>query len=152
VFLIYVRFGLGLDGIGSVLIERVDNLCRSYMGSSNERPFLELALESGRALLAKSQFERVREALHSLAGNAVVEIGPGVGHCAFFAHCAGIDYTTIDLPLGVVAQACFLGCAAGPGNIWMDGDRESLPPSRSSCFPSPNCPNATLTLHSMSTR
>jgi hypothetical protein len=110
------------DPVATDLYFGTDNLCRSIIGSSNGRPFLELALESARATFARPQVDKLQAALTSIGGISVVEIGPGVGHCAFFAHRAGVDYTTIDLPLGVVAQACFLGHAVGPANIWMDGD------------------------------
>jgi hypothetical protein len=113
------------DPVATDLFFGTDNLCRSIVGSSNGRPFLELALESARATYARHQLEQLQAALASINGTSVVEIGPGVGHCAFFAHRAGIDYTTIDLPLGLVAQACFLGHAAGPENIWLDGDPEA---------------------------
>jgi hypothetical protein len=110
------------DPVSTDLFFGTDNLCRSIAGSSNGRPFLELALESARAVHARHQLDQLQAALASINGTSVVEIGPGVGHCAFFAHRAGIDYTTIDLPLGMVAQACFLGHAVGPQNIWLDGD------------------------------
>jgi hypothetical protein len=113
------------DPLTTDLYFGTDTLCRSYMSSSDGRPFLELALRSGRALLARDQLQSVQSALASVGGNSAVEIGPGVGHCAFFAHQAGIDYTTIDLPLGVVAQACFLGRAVGPSRIWFDGDGQA---------------------------
>lgn len=110
------------DPVTTDLYFGVDNFCRSLLGTSNGRSFLELALESYRVPLAQHQLSSVRAALASLDGSSVVEIGPGVGHCAYLGFSAGIDYTTIDLPLGVVAQACFLGRAANPENIWMDGD------------------------------
>lgn len=112
------------DPVATDLYFGTDNLCRSILGSSNGRPFLELALESTRATYARHQLNHLQAALASVNGTSVVEIGPGVGHCAFLAHRAGIDYTTIDLPLGMVAQACFLGRGVGPENIWMDGDPE----------------------------
>lgn len=101
----------------------VDNLCRSITGASDRRPFLELAMTSHRAVLARYQAQQLRQALAAIQGMSVIEIGPGVGHCAFFSYLAGVtDYTTIDLPLGMVAQARFLAEALGPDKIWMDGD------------------------------
>ncbi len=70
------------DPVATDLYFGTDELCRSIMRSSGGRSFLDLAMESGRTLLAKQQFECVRIALASLQGNTVVEIGPGVGHCA----------------------------------------------------------------------
>lgn len=46
-----------------------------------------------------------------------------MGYAVFFAFRAGItDYTTIDLPLGMVAQACFLSRTLGPNPLWFDGE------------------------------
>ncbi len=57
---------------------------------------------------------------------SIVEIGPGMGRTAYYAYRAGLtDYTTIDLPLGVVAQACFLGAVLGADKIWLEGDEGS---------------------------
>jgi SAM-dependent methyltransferase len=113
------------DPIGTDLYFGSDNLCRSVMKSTDGRPFLELALQSGRAVRARYQVDQVRSALASVKGTSVVEIGPGVGHGAFYAYRDGMtDYATIDLPLGVVAHARFLAEALGPENIWMDGEVE----------------------------
>jgi hypothetical protein len=66
-------------------------------------------MESDRARRAKFQLNRLTASLAQVAGRSVVEIGPGVGHCAYFAFRAGLtDYTTIDLPLGIVARRVFL--------------------------------------------
>jgi hypothetical protein len=129
------------DPISTDLYLGIDNLCRFHMGSSNGRPFLELALESSRATHAQYQLRRVQAALAPINGTSVVEIGPGVGHCAFFAHRAGIDYTTIDLPLGIVAQACFLGHAIGPDNVWLDGDPEPAAGHQIKLFSSAKLPD-----------
>lgn len=60
-----------------------------------------------------------------------------MGRTAFYAKKAGIqNYSTVDLPLGVVAQACFLGATLGPGAIWMAGDDPALAAERISLFPS----------------
>jgi len=55
-------------------------------------------------------------------GADIVEIGPGMGRTAYYASKAGYRYTTIDLPMGVVAQCCFLGSTLGPDRIWLLGD------------------------------
>jgi hypothetical protein len=56
-------------------------------------------------------------------GGSIVEIGPGVGWTAYYLFRAGVsEYATIDLPLGIVAQALFLGLTLGPEKIWMEGD------------------------------
>lgn len=111
------------DPIATDLYFGTDNICRSVIGYRDHRPFLKLALESVRAQRAAYQLERLRALLDLENGKSVVEIGPGVGHCAYLAHRAGLtDYTTIDLPLGVVAQARFLAEALSPRQIWMDGE------------------------------
>jgi hypothetical protein len=95
------------------------------MGSSNGHPFLKLALDSVRARRSRYQLERLSSALATISGRSVIEIGPGMGLCAFYAHRAGLtDYTTIDLPLGMVAQARFFAEALGPDKIWMDRDAD----------------------------
>jgi hypothetical protein len=56
-------------------------------------------------------------------GRKVLEIGPGNGRSLFYSYSEGItDYTTIDLPMGIVGQACFLAATLGPEKIWMIGD------------------------------
>lgn len=76
---------------------------------------------SYRAALAVSQAMKVKE----LAGirASVLEIGPGLGRTAYHARELGIsNYTTVDLPIGMVAQSCFLGATIGPDNIWFATD------------------------------
>lgn len=103
----------------------VDNLCRSVIGTLGGRSFLELAFAGHRATRGQYQATQLRKGLGSIGGASAVEIGPGMGHCAFYAYRSGIDdYTTIDLPLGVVAQARFLAEALGPDKIWLDGEHE----------------------------
>jgi hypothetical protein len=73
----------------------------------------------------------VLDLLKTSNGKSVVEIGPGMGRTAFYLYGAGItDYSTIDLPLGVVAQACFLGAVLGPDKIWLPGDDDSCATGR----------------------
>jgi hypothetical protein len=111
------------DPVATDLYFGVDNLCRTHMESSKGQPFLPLAFQSVRAFRAQYQVERLVVALGSINGKSVVEIGPGMGHCAFYAFQAGVtDYTTIDLPLGLVAHARFLAEALGPDRIWLAGE------------------------------
>jgi putative sugar O-methyltransferase len=111
------------DPVATDLYFGTDNLCRSIVGSSDGQPFLKLAFQSVRALRAQYQVERLLAALGSTNGKSVVEIGPGMGHCAFYAFRAGVtDYATIDLPLGMVAHARFLAEALGPDRIWLAGE------------------------------
>jgi hypothetical protein len=115
--------GIFADPVATDLYFGVDNLCRSHMESSKGQPFLPLAFQSIRALRAQYQVERLLAALGSINGKSVVEIGPGMGHCAYYAFQAGVtDYATIDLPLGMVAHARFLAEALGPDKIWMVGE------------------------------
>lgn len=99
-----------------------DNLCRS-LGADPGADFVDLALTSSRAQWGRYQAKLLCEALASVDGRSVVEIGPGVGHTVYYAYLSGLtDYTTVDLPLGMVAQACFLGATLGPAKIWLDGE------------------------------
>ena len=114
-----------IDPTATDLYFGVDNLCRSHIGTLGGRSFLELALASPRATRGQYQALQLRNHLGSIGGTSAIEIGPGMGHCAFYAYRGGVeDYTTIDLPLGVVAQARFLAEALGPDKIWLDGERE----------------------------
>jgi hypothetical protein len=110
------------DPISTDLYYGTDNLCRSLY-PDRSADFLSLALTSERAKFGQYQAQRLCDALAPLNGKSVVEIGPGVGHTVYYAYLSGVtDYTTIDLPLGMVAQACFLGAALGPDKIWLDGE------------------------------
>lgn len=103
-----------------------DHLCRSLTPVPPES-FVQEALKSGRGHDAKRQADRVSALLDRTALRSVVEIGPGMGRVALFAYRAGVtDYTTIDLPLGMVAQACFLGRVLGPDKLWFDGEDSAL--------------------------
>lgn len=73
-------------------------------------------------------------------GKTVVEIGPGMGRTAYYGYRAGLDYTTIDLPIGMVGQACFLGAALGPDKIWMEGDDLALAAGRIKLLPANRLP------------
>jgi hypothetical protein len=99
-----------------------DNLCRAHWNGDPD--FISAAFASGtRAAWGEWQAARLREVLSSVGGTSVVEIGPGVGHTVYFAFRSGLtDYTTVDLPLGMVAQACFLGAMLGPEALWFDGE------------------------------
>ena len=71
-------------------------------------------------------------------GSRVLEIGPGIGRGAYYAFALGLtDYTTIDLPLGIVGQALFLGSVMSPDDIWMMGDDPELMDGRIKLLPPP---------------
>jgi hypothetical protein len=58
-----------------------------------------------------------------VSGQKILEIGPGNGRSVFYSYSAGLtNYTTVDLPMGIVGQACFLAATLGPEKIWMIGD------------------------------
>ena len=110
------------DPTSTELYYGTDDLYRSLC-PDRTADFLSLALTSSRAKLGQYQAKRLCDELALLNGKSVVEIGPGVGHTVYYAYLSGVtDYTTIDLPLGMVAQACFLGAALGPDKIWLDGE------------------------------
>ena len=59
--------------------------------------------------MALDQVYRLSCVSKILGGDKVLEIGPGVGRTAFYARCAGLtNYTTVDTPLGIIAQSCWL--------------------------------------------
>jgi putative sugar O-methyltransferase len=65
----------------------------------------------------------LQEELAHTYGKSILEIGPGMGRTAYYARMARLrDYTTVDLPIGIVAQACFLGAALGPDALWLHGE------------------------------
>lgn len=93
-------------------------------------------LASTRAIAALYQAFRVAQEARLTKQGSVLEIGPGMGRTAYYAVKAGIRrYTTIDIPMGVVAQACFLGAALGPDTLWMLGEDEP-PAARVRLLPS----------------
>jgi hypothetical protein len=102
------------------LYHGADNLCRSYTRLSDPSEFIGEALRDERARCAAYQVKRLQEL--NPAARLIVEIGPGMGRAAYYGYLAGMDYTTIDLPLGIVAQACFLGRALGPDALWFAGE------------------------------
>ena len=102
----------------------VDRLCRSHVRLTEPSEFIFEALNPAdpRARCATYQVDRLRQ----IDSNAqtVVEIGPGMRRTAYYGHLSGLDYTTVDLPLGIVAQACFLGRALGPDALWFAGEND----------------------------
>lgn len=94
-------------------------------------------LASFRALNAIYQAYRIRQELADTSNKSVLEIGPGIARTVYYSWLSRVrDYTTIDLPLGVAAQACFLGATLGPDAIWMVGDAPHLAVGRIRLLPS----------------
>jgi hypothetical protein len=87
-------------------------------------------LATERSVRALYEIFRVLKLLGSDKPRRIVEIGPGVGRTALYGYRAGLDYTTVDLPLGMVAQACFLGAVLGPDRLWFGGEDDVLPNDR----------------------
>jgi hypothetical protein len=95
----------------------------------------EFGLRTSRGVLAYKvpmaiyQAHKLRSLSRMANGARILEIGAGMGRTAYYAKALGLtDYTTVDIPMGIVAQACFLAAALGPDSIWMAGD----PPARNS--------------------
>jgi hypothetical protein len=102
------------------------NVFRGELGLQTTR-----GIASYRAIQALYQAARLVSLVDRSDEKSVVEIGPGMGRTAYYAYRGGLtDFTTIDLPMGIVAQACFLGATLGPEKIWMAGDEERLATGR----------------------
>jgi hypothetical protein len=117
-----------MQRVDRLLQQRVEfpNVFRGELGSPTTR-----GIASHRAIHALDQVARLISLLGRSDEKSVIEIGPGMGRTAYYAYRAGVtDYTTIDLPMGIVAQACFLGATLGPEKIWMTGDDERLAQGR----------------------
>lgn len=92
---------------------------------------------SFRAIQSIYQAWRLCTLLAETPNYAVLEIGPGMGRTAFYAYRSGLtDYTTLDLPLGVIAQACFLAAVLGSEAIWLLGDDAAFATNRIRLFSS----------------
>jgi hypothetical protein len=122
-----------LQQLDRALRQRVEfpNPFRGEVGLSTER-----GTASFRAIQALYQAWRVQQLLNRSDRRTVLEIGPGIGRTAYYASKAGAHYTTLDLPLGVIAQACFLGATLGPGRIWLFGEDPKSASGKIRLFPS----------------
>jgi hypothetical protein len=108
-----------LDGLDRRLGARIEfiNPFRGEVGVETSR-----GVATYRAIQALYQAMRIRDRTPQDA-QKVLEIGAGLGRTALYSFKSGLkEYTTIDLPMGVVSQACFLGAVLGPDRIWMTGD------------------------------
>jgi len=93
-------------------------------------PFpLEFGLATKRGVLGYKVPHAIHQAwaLRNLArwtgGAKILEIGAGFGRTAYYARQLGLhDYTIVDIPLSLVAQASFLGASLGESAIWMITD------------------------------
>ena len=120
-----------------------EELCRTRGSTVGPEAFMQVALNGARTKYAASQIPSVAALLAKAGVRSVVEIGPGMGRLALSAVRCGItDYTTIDLPLGVVVQACFLARALGPDKLWFDGEPGETAPGKIKLFSAGRLPNA----------
>jgi hypothetical protein len=75
-----------------------------------------------RALQAIFQAWRIRD-FAKRHGGKILEIGAGLGRTAYYAREFGIkDYTIVDLPMGLVVQAAFLGRVLDKGALAFPGE------------------------------
>jgi hypothetical protein len=103
----------------------IDNFCLSVGGPINPETFVDAVLQTGRGPGAVYQANRARQLLDQTDIRSIIEIGPGMGRVCYHLYRSGMtDCTTVDLPLGIVAQACFLGRALGPDTLWFAGENE----------------------------
>lgn len=115
--------GIFSNPSASDLFYGFDVHCRSVGGCHDAATLFDAILADGRTRSAVRLVQRVERAGIEIKNAAVVELGPGMGRGAYAAYRAGLtDYTTIDLPLGLVAQACFIGKLLGPDAIWFAGE------------------------------
>ena len=89
----------------------------------------EFGIETSRGIIvartpmAIYQSWKVALVANLVKGRKILEIGPGNGRSLFYSYSSGLtNYTTIDLPMGIVGQACFLAATLGPEKIWMVSD------------------------------
>jgi hypothetical protein len=89
----------------------------------------ELGVNTSRGVVGYRAIQALYQAwrlsvLSKQYGKKIIEIGGGLGRTAFFANRFGLnDYTIVDLPLGIVAQAAFLSCVLGDDAISLPGEK-----------------------------
>jgi hypothetical protein len=119
--------GLNDAGDAESIVSGLDRLSNQTVSFPNLSGEVGLATSRGiatyRAVLALHQAWLILGFLENCSGKSVIEIGPGLGRTAYYTFQAGFtDYSTVDLPMGIVAQACFLGAALGPDKIRLYGE------------------------------
>ena len=120
---------IGEDATAKTALRQVEEFLGEEIDFPNPFPGefganTDRGVASYRAVHAAYQAWMVRTLLESRTESSVVEIGAGLGRTLYYLFCKGItDCTAIDLPIGMVAQACFLGATLGPERIWLPGDR-----------------------------
>jgi hypothetical protein len=118
------------------LLVRLDMLVGFRVEFPNPFPN-ELGVATARGILsyrappALYQAWRIWQLVGRTKSPRVLEIGGGLGRTAYYARKFGIaDYTIIDIPTSLVAQANFLGRTVGPNHLQLYGERGI----RSSCI------------------
>ncbi len=82
-------------------------------------------ISSYRAPAAIYQAWRIWQLVGDRPSPRVLEIGGGLGRTAYYARKFGItDYTIVDLPMSLVAQANFLGRVIGARHVRLYGEEE----------------------------
>ncbi len=115
--------GFDVDGM-------LDAIARQIGEIDFPNPFPnEFGIRTSRGVASYRTFQSIYQAwrLHCVArvikDERIIEIGPGIGRTAYYASRFGLtDYTTVDLPLGNIAQACFLSRALGEDAITLPGE------------------------------
>ena len=83
----------------------------------------ERGISSYRAPHALYQAWRIWQVVGRVKSPRVLEIGGGLGRTAYYARKFGVtDYTIIDIPMSLVAQANFLGRALGSQHLQLYGE------------------------------
>lgn len=88
----------------------------------------EFGIATPRGIAAERALQAIFQAwrIHKIAarhGGKILEIGAGLGRTAYYARALGIaNYTIVDLPMGLVVQAAFLGRVLGAEALAFPGD------------------------------
>jgi hypothetical protein len=115
--------GFDVDGMLDAIARRIGEI-------DFPNPFPnEFGMLTSRGIASYRTFQSIYQAWRllcvsrSIKDERIVEIGPGIGRTAYYANKLGLkDYTTVDLPLGNIAQACFLSGVLGEDAITLPGE------------------------------
>ena len=109
------------------LLDAIENVLGAKLRFASPFPG-ELGLVTGRGRITFRAIQALYQA-HRLKTVSMkdspkcLEIGGGSGRTAYFAKMLGVtNYTIVDLPMTLVAQAAFLSATVGPEAIWLDGE------------------------------
>jgi len=120
---------------GKIDIDQVLDAIERKIGTAIDfpNPFPnEFGIRTSRGVASYRTFQAIYQAWRLLClsrtiGQRIVEVGPGIGRTAYYARKFGLsNYTTVDLPLGNVAQACFLSRALGEDAIALPGESAQI--------------------------